>query len=135
MNEGNWRLGVLIDDAASDEQAEKLGAVFGGQLGGPMGGLAPLISENLGVERVPLEFSSEGGRHCSRWATWAASRSRTSCSFGIEDRRAGAPDGDLPPGGSELTSRRPATRSVAAFGIDAGPGRGSGFSAEFSWSA
>ena len=38
MSEGNWRLGVLIDDRASDEQAEKLGAVFGGQLGGPDGG-------------------------------------------------------------------------------------------------
>ena len=31
MSEGNWRLGVLIDAAASDEQAEKLGAVFSGQ--------------------------------------------------------------------------------------------------------
>ncbi len=30
MSEGNWRLGVFIDDAASDEQAEKLGAVFSG---------------------------------------------------------------------------------------------------------
>src|SRR4051812_20627211 len=36
MSEGNWRLGVFIDDAASDEQAEKLGAVFSGALGGPM---------------------------------------------------------------------------------------------------
>ena len=34
MTEGNWRLGVFIDESASDEQAEKLGAVFGGQLGG-----------------------------------------------------------------------------------------------------
>ena len=30
MSEGNWRLGVFIDAAASDEQAEKLGAVFSG---------------------------------------------------------------------------------------------------------
>ncbi len=29
MSEGNWRLGVLIDEQASDEQAEKLGGVFG----------------------------------------------------------------------------------------------------------
>ena len=36
MSEGNWRLGVVIDEAASDEQAEKLGAVFSGALGGPM---------------------------------------------------------------------------------------------------
>src|SRR3954469_6752915 len=25
MTEGNWKLGLVIDDAASDEQAEKLG--------------------------------------------------------------------------------------------------------------
>jgi len=35
MTDGNWRLGVFIDAAASDEQAEKLGGVFSGALGGP----------------------------------------------------------------------------------------------------
>ena len=40
MTDGNWRLGVFIDAAASDEQADKLGAVFSGALGGPMAALA-----------------------------------------------------------------------------------------------
>src|SRR4051794_22997964 len=31
MTDGNWKVGVYIDGNASDEQAEKLGAVFGGQ--------------------------------------------------------------------------------------------------------
>src|SRR5436305_2038341 len=31
--------------------------------GGPMEGLGPLIGGQLGVERVPLEFSSENGHH------------------------------------------------------------------------
>src|SRR3954447_11087134 len=48
MHEGNWKLGVLVDDSASDEQAEAVGKVFGGDLGGPMAGLVPLVSENLG---------------------------------------------------------------------------------------
>ncbi|MBV9337406.1 MAG: DUF1326 domain-containing protein [Solirubrobacterales bacterium] len=30
MTEGNWKLGLFIDDAASEEHAEKLGAVFSG---------------------------------------------------------------------------------------------------------
>src|SRR6202043_2934157 len=55
MTEGNWRLGVFIDAAASDEQAAKLGAVFSGALGGPMQALAPLVGESLGVERAPIE--------------------------------------------------------------------------------
>src|SRR5438094_2406641 len=63
MSDGNWRLGVVIDEAASDEQAEKLGAVFSGQLGGPMEALGPLLGEMLGVERVAMEFSSENGHH------------------------------------------------------------------------
>src|SRR5881392_4189633 len=63
MHEGNWRLGVLMDEAASDEQAEKLGAVFGGQLGGPMEALGPLVAEQLGVERAPIEIQEEGLRH------------------------------------------------------------------------
>src|SRR5262249_36206734 len=36
MTEGGWKLGVFIDDHASDEQMNKLVQVFGGQLGGPM---------------------------------------------------------------------------------------------------
>ena len=71
MSEGNWRLGVLMDDAATDEQAEKLGAVFGGQLGGPMEALGPLVGENLGMERVPMELSHENGTHSIRSATRA----------------------------------------------------------------
>jgi hypothetical protein len=63
MTDGNWRLGVFIDAAASDEQAEKLGAVFGGQLGGPMEMLAPLVSENLGLERGVIESREEGLLH------------------------------------------------------------------------
>src|SRR6266540_723590 len=31
MTEGNWRLGLFIDDNATDEQMQKLTAVFGGQ--------------------------------------------------------------------------------------------------------
>src|SRR5438105_9107201 len=66
MSEGNWRLGVFIDAAASDEQAEKLGAVFSGALGGPMQALGPLVGENLGVERAPIEVHEDGLRHSVR---------------------------------------------------------------------
>jgi len=35
-------------------------AVYSGQLGGPMAGLAPLVGEMLGVERVPIEIVDDG---------------------------------------------------------------------------
>ena len=79
MSDGNWRLGVVIDDAASDEQAEKLGGVFSGALGGPMEALGPLVGENLGVERVPIEVREEGLTHSVRIGDTVDSRSRTSC--------------------------------------------------------
>src|SRR5438552_17259412 len=66
MTDRNWRIGVFIDAAASDEQAEKLGGVFSGALGGPMEALGPLIGENLGVERAPIEVQEDGLRHSVR---------------------------------------------------------------------
>src|SRR5207248_8773583 len=66
MTDGNWRLGVFIDAAASDEQADRLGAVFSGALGGPMESLSPLIGENLGVQRAPIDVREEGLTHSVR---------------------------------------------------------------------
>ena len=63
MADGNWRVGVFMDAAASQEQAEKLGAVFAGQLGGPMAMLAPLFGEMLGVQTAPIEYVEDGRRH------------------------------------------------------------------------
>src|ERR671939_787946 len=66
MTEGNWRLGVFVDERASDEQFDKLVQVFTGQLGGPMAGLAPLVGEVLGVERAAIDVTDDGIRHTVR---------------------------------------------------------------------
>lgn len=63
MGEGGWEVGMIIDDQASDEQADGLGRVVGGQAGGPMAALAPLVGGMLGVERAPIEYVNEGGKH------------------------------------------------------------------------
>jgi hypothetical protein len=63
MIDGNWRVGVVMDEAASPEQAEKLGTVFGGQAGGPMAMLSSLITEQLGMESAPIDFVDNGRRH------------------------------------------------------------------------
>ena len=61
--DGNWKLGLYVDERASAEQAEKLGAVFGGQLGGPVAALAPLVGEVAGLERAPISFAEDGLNH------------------------------------------------------------------------
>ena len=62
MPEGNWKVGLIVNDSASDEQTEALTSVFSGALGGPPAGLAPLIGEFLGVEKLPVSITSEDNR-------------------------------------------------------------------------
>src|SRR5205814_8458760 len=66
MTEGNWRLGVFIDDASTDEQFDKLIQVFSGQLGGPMAALTPLVGEILGAVRAAIDVRGDGLRHSVR---------------------------------------------------------------------
>src|SRR4051794_39066831 len=63
MTDGNWRLGMFIDEQASDEQADKLAKVFSGQLGGPMGGLAPLGGGGPGGGRGGIGLADGGVRY------------------------------------------------------------------------
>ncbi|HZO97565.1 MAG TPA: DUF1326 domain-containing protein [Gaiellaceae bacterium] len=66
MADGNWRVGLIMDAAASPEQAEALASVASGSRGGPPAMFGPLVGENLGMEVAPIEFSSEGTRHSVR---------------------------------------------------------------------
>ena len=134
MSEGNWRLGVFIDAAASDEQAEKLGAVFSGQLGGPMEALGPLVGENLGVQRAPIEVREDGLEHSVRIGDAVDLAIEDVVSFGVEDGRPARLSGIFHPAGSELTIARATRGSVDAFGISYEPK--SAFSnAHFAWAA
>ncbi|MGT2460795.1 DUF1326 domain-containing protein [Sinomonas atrocyanea] len=63
MGEGRWRMGVLMDAAASPQQADALGAVFGGQRGGPMEGFGPLVGEMLGMESREIAYADDGREH------------------------------------------------------------------------
>ena len=134
MSDGNWRLGVFIDGAASDEQAAKLGAVFGGQLGGPMAALAPHVSENLGEERAPIEVREEGLRHSVRIGDAVDFEVEDVVSFGIETGEPARLSGIFHPAGSELTISKATRSSIDAFGI--AYEAKSGFSnSAFSWAA
>ena len=133
MTDGNWRMGVFIDDNASDEQAEKLGGVFGGQLGGPMAGLAPLIGENLGVERAPIEVREEGLLHSIRIGDAVDFEIEDVVPFGVESGEPARLVGIFHPAGSELTIAKATRSSIDALGV-AFEGK-SGFSSPFAWAA
>src|SRR5687767_15076069 len=63
MTEGNWRLGMFIDDESTDEQFDALVRVFAGKVGGPVAMLAPLVGEVLGVRRARIVLTDDGLRH------------------------------------------------------------------------
>jgi hypothetical protein len=134
MTDGNWRLGVFIDAAASDEQAEKLGGVFGGQLGGPMAALAPLVGENLGVERVPIEVEEEGLRHSVKIGDAIDFEIEDVVSFGVETGEPARLSGIFHPAGSELTIAKATRSRIDAFGITY-DGKSAFSSSRFSWAA
>jgi hypothetical protein len=131
----DWRLGMLIDDRASDEQADRLGAVFGGQLGGPMEALGPLVGELLGVERVPMEVSHDNGTHRIRVGDDGEVEVREVVSFGKEDGEPARLVGVFHPAGEDLTIARATKSRVSAFGLDFAFEGGSGFANPFAWAA
>jgi hypothetical protein len=135
MTEGNWRLGVLIDANASDEQAEKLGAVFGGQLGGPMEALAPLIGEQLGLEKVPIEVSHENGTHRIKIGDDGEIEVQEIVPFGKEDGKPARLTGIFHPAGDDFAIAKATKSSVSAFGIDHSFEGRSAFASPFSWAA
>lgn len=60
MADGNIKIGLIIDDRASDEQVDAVGAIASGSDGGPMAALAPLVAEMAGEERGPIVFEGNG---------------------------------------------------------------------------
>jgi hypothetical protein len=133
MLSGKWRVGLFMDAAASPRQAEKLGAVFSGQLGGPMAGLSPLIGEMLGVETAPIQYQDEGRRH----------RIKIGGAVDIEIEDFVPPQsttgevskltGLFHPANSTLTIAKATRARIKAFGLDFSNDGKNGHSAPFSW--
>jgi hypothetical protein len=135
MSEGNWRVGVFMDDRASAVQAAKLASIFSGEMGGPIANLVPLISENLGLEVARIEHVDEGRRHRVKVGE--------AVEVDIEDIVSPFdPEGPLPkltetkhPANSDLTPAKTLLARIHGLGIEYSADGQSGFSTPFSWSA
>jgi hypothetical protein len=134
MTDGNWRLGVFIDGAASDEQAEKLGAVFSGSLGGPMEALGPLVGESLGVERARIDVHEEGLRHSVKIGDAVDFEIEDVVPFGVESGQPAKLSGIFHPAGPELTIARATRSRIDAFGISY-EGKAAFSRSDFAWAA
>jgi hypothetical protein len=134
MTEGNWRLGLFVDDRASSEQADKLTAVFGGQKGGPMAGLVPLVGEMLGVEQAPIDVTHDGLRHSVRIGDAIDFEIEDIVPFGVETGEPARLVGVFHPAASEFRVAEATRSKINAFGIQY-EGRTGLSTSEFSWAA
>jgi hypothetical protein len=134
MTDGNWRVGMFVDDQATDEQFDKLVQVFGGQLGGPMAALGPLVGEIVGVERATIELSDNGLRHSVRVGDAIEFEVEDIVPFGVETGQPVRFDGMFHPVGSNLTMAEARRSRINAFGIQY-EGKTALSTSEFSWAA
>lgn len=134
MTEGNWRLGVYIDDQATDGQFDKLLQVFSGQVGGPMAALAPLVGEMLGVKRAAIEVRDDGLLHSVRVGDEIDFEIEDIVPFGVETGEPVRFSGMFHPAGSNLTMAEAKRSRINAFGIQY-EGKTGLSTSEFSWAA
>jgi hypothetical protein len=117
MTQGNWRLGVFVDDKSTDSQFDNLVKVFTGQLGGPMAALAPLVGQVLGVERAPIDVRDDGLRHTVRVGDVIDFEIEDIVPFGVSTGRPVRFDGMFHPVASNLTMAEARRSRINAFGI------------------
>jgi hypothetical protein len=91
--------------------------VFGGQLGGPMAGLTPLVGEMLGVERAQIEIDDDGLRHSVRGGDAIDFEIQDIVPFGKENGEPVRFDGMFHPVGSDLTMAEAQRSQINALGI------------------
>ncbi|MFJ8086215.1 DUF1326 domain-containing protein [Streptomyces sp. NPDC096205] len=57
LSSGNWKVGLVVDSTASDEQAAALERILSGREGGPFGQLSQFYGEYLGMERASVSLT------------------------------------------------------------------------------
>jgi hypothetical protein len=60
MADGNFKVGLLVDETADGAQTGAIQEIASGASGGPMAALAPLVGEFAGVEKRPIRFEIDG---------------------------------------------------------------------------
>jgi hypothetical protein len=134
MTDGNWRVGVFVDDGASEDQFDKLVQVFGGQLGGPMAGVVPLIGEMLGVQRAAIDIRDDGLLHSVTVDDVIDYQIEDIVPFGVETGEPVRFAGMFHPVGSDLVMAEAKRTRISAFGIDY-EGKSGLSKSDFSWTA
>ncbi len=60
MGEGNWKVGLYVDENASHVAFDGIAQILSGKAGGTTGLLSMLVSEVIGAERAPVIIERDG---------------------------------------------------------------------------
>lgn len=136
MGEGNIKVGLIVDDTATDAQVAAIGDIVSGSAGGPMAMLEPLVGEFAGVEKRPIVFEMDGmnrGVTAGELVDQAVSGMPSLSSEGEPIYL----DNTAHPASARLALAKATRSHFDAFGViwDDSSGERNGHFAPFSWSA
>jgi len=136
MANGNITVGLIVDAAATDEQAEALSAIATGSAGGPMAALGPLVGRVAGTERRPIRFESDGLKRSVTAGELVDQACEGIASVG-NPNEAICLDNTAHPVNSRVSIAKATRSRIHAFGIDWDDASGTrnGHFAPFNWSA
>jgi len=133
MGQGNWTVGVIVDERASAPQREALTSIASGQGGGPMAAVGPLVGRFAGTEAKPIKLEGIGMKRAV-----SIPGVLDIAIEGIAGARQDEPiylDNVGHPAASRLALAKATRGHMHAFGInwDDTSGRNNGHFAPFSW--
>jgi hypothetical protein len=133
MRNGNWAIGLIVQQGASPEQAQAIGAILGGQVGGPMAEFAPYVTKFLGMEFRPIEFRLDGNQRAL--AVPGMLNLSAEGMLGADKKEPVYWDNVPHPASSRVAIARGQQTHIHAFGVDFdGPDGGStGVYSPFNW--
>lgn len=133
MGQGNWTVGVIVDERASAPQREALTSIASGQGGGPMAAVGPLVGRFAGTEAKPIKLEGTGMKRAV-----SIPGVLDIAIEGIAGAKQDEPiylDNVGHPAASRLALAKATRSHMHAFGInwDETSGRNNGHFAPFSW--
>jgi hypothetical protein len=135
MIQGNWTVGLILDERATPAQREALTTIASGQGGGPMAAVGPLVGRFAGAEAKPFRIEKDGMRR-----SVSIPGVLDIAIEGVTGAKQGEPmylDNVGHPAASRLALARASRGHMHAFGIDWDDtsGGNNGHFAPFSWSS
>jgi hypothetical protein len=134
MSQGNWSVGLILDERANAAQQQALTTIASGQAGGPMAPLGPLIGTFLGTMTHAIQFQKNGLQR-SVSIPGVLEQAVTGVSSAANPSEPMYLDNTLHPANTRLALAQATASHLHAFGLDWDDisGQNNGHFAPFQW--